>query len=70
MKKITISIVTAIILIACSNSTDRTSSSHMDSSANAADTTLQPNGITTGSVISTDTNSMKSAARDATDSTK
>ena len=67
-----ISVVAAIVLTACSNAADHGSSSHMDSAANAAgsDTTLQPNGITNGSVISTDTNSMKNATRGANDSTK
>ena len=66
-----ISVVIAIVLTACSNTADH-GSSHIDSAANAAgsDTTLQPNGITNGSVISTDTNSMKNATRGANDSTK
>lgn len=68
MKKIVVFAIAISLLSACSNSGNNSAStSDTMNSTNATDSTIvQPNGVTTGNVISTDTNSMDNAIRDST----
>lgn len=73
MKKMIAITATIILFSACSNSGNNPTiaADTLNSGKPATvDTTVQPNGVTTGTVIGTDTNSMDSTFKKKSDSTK